>query len=721
MSPPALVRRTDKDCSKKDNKDSQLCATGESTSAWEVCLAVILPVFFIGVILGYFVWRAYKKNKKEALEDDDPDFNGDNIVLPDIIEDKDSDQGRYRTPGANPFKYANSSSVQLPQKAATNPFGDSKAYEAGHDMNQKVPPSYMYNHAENMSQTSFPRTLHNHDPVESIVLPYAEETVSKRSLEELSRQLGGDYGGYRVPERKLESESASVMQSIASRSNVSGNSGKSADLGADGLNVGLAKRSEAGRGNRGEMEGRRSEGDGKDGGKEGGEDRNAGDTDEGDGKDGIDANTEDRGDRIDGNLGNREDGNKENTSHSKTTSSAQRTTYSISIPARATARGLGNVPPALESAEQDPGSRNDPPAAYGDPRQAHSTARTMLMRGNVQKSQSSAQEGTDSAHFGYPDGTVATTADTYTSSSGEYSPDKYHSSDIGSSDVDRTNTMQSMSQMTYQTPNESVESSPDVPDAGKRVPYVSVEQEGYTNCEESRKTSGKHAGEDIRTPEDDTLAPAGKTARVRSQIGRKQLIGGKETGSEAGENAENAEEEEQIDRMKSVYKVYFSRDSSIMSRNSRSEYKFDATGADVPPLPEIAFPNKGDEESDGEYVNLDSKRNVKGDINEGINGETEGEKYGKDDQKYQKYDQQSVGKYDQQYDDKYDQQSDDKSNQNLSTINETTSNPPQRPALTVDTNPENRMSTASYSSSVYVPATTQTQTRGTIHISKCST
>lgn len=66
-----------------DSGNSQMCVTGNEFSTLAICLVVILPVVFVCIIVGFFVWKAYRRDKKE-LEDDDPDFNVDNIVMPDI-------------------------------------------------------------------------------------------------------------------------------------------------------------------------------------------------------------------------------------------------------------------------------------------------------------------------------------------------------------------------------------------------------------------------------------------------------------------------------------------------------------------------------------------------------------------------------------------------------------------------------------------------------------
>jgi len=83
---------------------AQECETGSSISTLSICLAVIIPIVFVAIVVGFFAWKAYRRNKKELLEDDDPDFNGDNIILPDFPEyhpsqvNLVSDHGRPNAP-----------------------------------------------------------------------------------------------------------------------------------------------------------------------------------------------------------------------------------------------------------------------------------------------------------------------------------------------------------------------------------------------------------------------------------------------------------------------------------------------------------------------------------------------------------------------------------------------------------------------------------------------
>lgn len=118
MTPYLFIRETTEECQKDSNKNSQYCTTGEKTSTVVICLAVILPVVFIAIVIGFFVYKAYKRNKKESLDDDDPDFNGDNMILPDIPQTGTvNDQGRYRFADSN-VNISPMGNVQIPTPAA---------------------------------------------------------------------------------------------------------------------------------------------------------------------------------------------------------------------------------------------------------------------------------------------------------------------------------------------------------------------------------------------------------------------------------------------------------------------------------------------------------------------------------------------------------------------------------------------------------------------------
>ncbi|GME82401.1 unnamed protein product [Ambrosiozyma monospora] len=151
-------------CSGK-NSDSQMCETGSSTSTTTIVCATVIPVCALAIGLGFMGWKAYKRNKEEALDDDNPDFNGENTVLPDYPALDDLKGGPYynnsANNSANPFEGPNEKYARAGMDTASN-FSQPKLGGAGNVRASRV---------------------------ESFVLPFAEETHSKHSLEILSKQL----------------------------------------------------------------------------------------------------------------------------------------------------------------------------------------------------------------------------------------------------------------------------------------------------------------------------------------------------------------------------------------------------------------------------------------------------------------------------------------------------------------------------------------------------
>ncbi|QPG74135.1 hypothetical protein FOA43_001457 [Brettanomyces nanus] len=545
MTSTLLLRRADSDskCNKK-NSSSQYCETGQNTSALVISLAVVIPVVVIGIIVGFFTWKAYRRNKKEALEDDDPDFNGDNIVLPDIAKGGDlDDTGRYRYPPT-----ATNSSIQLPQPAAENPFNDptnrSPGSNISHNNNSNTsrtgpfPPSSYY---RNASQMSLAHSFHN--PVDSIVIPFAEETGSKRSLEDLSRQLGGDYGGYRLSERKLNSEGAPTLPFSRRSSSIASNSSKCLTT-----------------------------------------------------------------------ASYEQDPHHE--THLNTTQAQKHDTFNedLSRPEKVHAKQplqISTVKSQFQS--------------YSDPRDNSNGEHDKLSHSSLEDKPVSATELSD----------------------------KGHCSDATSSDVDRSNGTHSMSQMTYQTPSESISRIPsrEYSLSGKLAQTevempATVEDASVWEHSEHENTKGlafdRSSGNSVIQPDGDEDKTIGLKVKlepkVESVLPENADLPDLSAAADKYDEAVSPEEEEQIRRMKSVYKVYFSRDNSVRSKSSRSDkQRFEVNDEEAPPLPDM--PNVG-------------------------NQLQQNEKY----------------------------------------LQDTTS----KPMLSVDTinNPDkeaNRMSTASYSSSVYVP------------------
>ncbi|KAG7759127.1 hypothetical protein KL911_000264 [Ogataea haglerorum] len=170
---------------KKDkcSKGTQYCQTSNDVSSTTIVLAVVIPVAVVAMVVAFFIWRAWKRNKKEALEDNDPDFYGENTVLPDYPIKEEIFAGRNAS--ENPFDASN---TRYPQAAL-----DEKEQSFNNKAGSYYNTSQLSLGTDNMLGT--PRAH-----VESFVLPRVDDSTSKHSLDQLSRQLGGVYPGYKVPE-----------------------------------------------------------------------------------------------------------------------------------------------------------------------------------------------------------------------------------------------------------------------------------------------------------------------------------------------------------------------------------------------------------------------------------------------------------------------------------------------------------------------------------------
>ncbi|CAK7895108.1 hypothetical protein CAAN1_05S01662 [[Candida] anglica] len=140
------------------NSDSGSCQKPVSENALTIGLAVGLPVFLIIVVLGYFMWKNYRKEKKEALEHD-PDFdeNGEATALPDFPNQKQYEM-------EDPFHNRNSLRYPLPD-------------------------------AKNIHPSSSSLTPSRDPYMDSVMLPYQHQTGSKLSLDEYARNLS-EYQAY---------------------------------------------------------------------------------------------------------------------------------------------------------------------------------------------------------------------------------------------------------------------------------------------------------------------------------------------------------------------------------------------------------------------------------------------------------------------------------------------------------------------------------------------
>lgn len=134
---------------KGKNANSSACEKPVNEDGLEIGLGVGIPVFVILCILGFFVLKNYRKNKRESLERD-PDFdeNGEATALPDfpVFTKEDPFAGPQR---GYPMMGANRSAQELSKFSTRN-------MDEGYD---------------------------------GFVLPYHHETGSKASLDEYAKQL----------------------------------------------------------------------------------------------------------------------------------------------------------------------------------------------------------------------------------------------------------------------------------------------------------------------------------------------------------------------------------------------------------------------------------------------------------------------------------------------------------------------------------------------------
>lgn len=150
--------RDDNDCSGRRAHSAE-CQKPQTEDGLTIGLAVALPVAAVIVVLGFFLFRNYRKNKKEDMEHD-PDFdeNGEATALPDFPNNFKGYEME------DPFD--NRNSVRFPV----------------HNYGMK-------------SSSALIAGSKNEGYVESFVLPYQHQTGSKVSLDEYARQLG-EYPAY---------------------------------------------------------------------------------------------------------------------------------------------------------------------------------------------------------------------------------------------------------------------------------------------------------------------------------------------------------------------------------------------------------------------------------------------------------------------------------------------------------------------------------------------
>ena len=168
-------------CEKHPN--SSECEKPVSNDALTIALSIVLPVVAILCVLGYFLYRNYRKDKKEDLERD-PDFyeTGEATALPDFPEMNKED----------PFH--NRNSIRYPMEQYNK--------EGGYDGNNNN--RYTY-HMARKSQDPY---------LDSFVLPYQHQIGSKLSLDDYAKHL--DLQGYHTPNPRTRASSMHLDAAVRS-------------------------------------------------------------------------------------------------------------------------------------------------------------------------------------------------------------------------------------------------------------------------------------------------------------------------------------------------------------------------------------------------------------------------------------------------------------------------------------------------------------------------
>ncbi|CAN3478546.1 hypothetical protein DICA0_E09736 [Diutina catenulata] len=174
-----IKRASDADeCKKHPNTPD--CETPVHDNAATIAVSVCVPVVVICMVLGFFLWRNYRKDKKEMSEHD-PDFDetGDVTALPDYKGYGVPEYAKaYAGQGPNPFDHGSHSSGEMEKPAA------------------------MYHHPQHNQSAGSVTTS---DPLQSF-LPMADATESKLSLNDYLRQFpDGGRQSYMASKPRLSS------------------------------------------------------------------------------------------------------------------------------------------------------------------------------------------------------------------------------------------------------------------------------------------------------------------------------------------------------------------------------------------------------------------------------------------------------------------------------------------------------------------------------------
>ncbi|KAI5962859.1 hypothetical protein CANMA_003634 [Candida margitis] len=171
----------------KKHPNSSECEKPVSNDSLTIALSIVLPVIAILCVLGYFLYRNYRKDRKEDLERD-PDFyeTGEATALPDYPEMKHED----------PFHNRNSIRYPMEQINRESNYGGDNGKRFTQHMARKSQDPYL----------------------DSFVLPFQHQTGSKLSLDDYARNLG-DSQGYRTPTPQTRGNSVHIDTALKMNSN----------------------------------------------------------------------------------------------------------------------------------------------------------------------------------------------------------------------------------------------------------------------------------------------------------------------------------------------------------------------------------------------------------------------------------------------------------------------------------------------------------------------
>lgn len=177
--------------SSKCKGDSKCQKPTDSTSSTAVAIAVVVPVVVVFIVLGIILWRVWRRNKKESLEDDDPDFDGDGEYLPEYA--MFNNQFEMKDASANPNGTITSSSgngYEDEAKPPTNPFAN-----------------------QNRVLSNSP-SLHglSATPVDPFQLPASNDTMTLRNF--AKNVQASDFDGYRLASHSASQLSISRPDSV---------------------------------------------------------------------------------------------------------------------------------------------------------------------------------------------------------------------------------------------------------------------------------------------------------------------------------------------------------------------------------------------------------------------------------------------------------------------------------------------------------------------------